>query len=73
MEIFLASFVVMGIAVAAMAIGAMVQGKTIKGSCGGVNTIAGLEGSCSCDNPCEKKKQRMREAGVAFVEGPGKG
>ena len=45
MTIFVAAFVVIMIAVAAMAVGILMGRSAIKGSCGGLNQI-GLEGSC---------------------------
>ncbi len=60
MEIFLLTFVLMLIVFAAMAIGYMVQRKTIAGSCGGLSSV-GIEKACDCDNPCEKRKERLRK------------
>lgn len=44
MEIFIVSFAVMLVVVAAMAVGAMFTGRPIKGSCGGM----GMDGKCPC-------------------------
>mgnify|MGYP004701334143 CR=1 FL=1 len=60
MEVFLLTFVVMLIVFAAMAVGYVLQRKTIAGSCGGLSSI-GLEKACDCDNPCEKRKERLRK------------
>lgn len=57
MEIFLISFIVMIIAVAGMAVGVMLGRRPIKGSCGGLNTIAGVE--CACSTPCEKRAAKL--------------
>ncbi len=60
METFVISFVVMAIAVLAMAVGVMVHGRSLKGSCGGLNAIEGLEGSCAvCVNQdrCRNKER----------------
>jgi len=54
------AFSVMALAVAGMAVGAIFTGRTIKGSCGGVGNIPGIEPiPCDCDNPCDKKLARM--------------
>ncbi len=48
---FLAAFLVMGIAIAAMAIGVMMGRKPIAGSCGGLGRV-GLECDGGCGKPC---------------------
>jgi hypothetical protein len=60
MEIFVLTFILMLIVFAAMAIGYMVQRKTIAGSCGGLGAL-GIEKACDCDNPCEKRQERLRK------------
>ena len=60
MEVFVLTFVIMLVVVAAMAIGYMVQRKTIAGSCGGPDAL-GIEKACDCENPCEKRQERMRK------------
>ena len=57
MIIFLITFIVMLIFIAAMSIGVIAGRRGIQGSCGGVKTIEGLEHSCSCSEPCEKRKK----------------
>lgn len=49
MTTFLVVFAVMMLAVSAMAVGVMVSGREIKGSCGGLNT----KGDCPCQSSCE--------------------
>lgn len=46
MSIFIATFIIISIAVFAMAAGVMMGRPSIKGSCGGLNQV-GLGGSCS--------------------------
>lgn len=57
MQTFLATFLLFGAIMAAMAIGVMVHGRRLKGSCGGVG------GECPCDEAaqqdCELKKHRQ--------------
>ncbi len=47
----------------AMAIGYIVQQKTLAGSCGGLGSV-GIEKACNCDNPCEKRQERERQAAL---------
>ncbi len=51
MIVFFVAFAVMTLAVTAMAVGVMVSGREIKGSCGGLNRIDGAE--CACRGTCE--------------------
>jgi hypothetical protein len=60
MEVFVLTFVIMLVVVAAMAIGYIVQRKTIAGSCGGLDAL-GIEKACDCEKPCEKRQERMRK------------
>lgn len=62
MEVFLLTFVALGFAIAAMSVGVILSDRRIKGSCGGLNTIPGLEGSCKCEKPCEKRLAREAAA-----------
>lgn len=48
---FLVAFAVMTLAVTAMAVGVMVSGREIKGSCGGLNNVDGAE--CACRGTCD--------------------
>ena len=60
METFLATFLFFGAVMGAMAIGVIVHGRRLKGSCGGVG------GDCPCDEAaqqeCELKKAREAQA-----------
>ncbi len=57
--LFLA-FAVMLLAVAGMAVGAIVTGRTIKGSCGGIGNVPGIEPiPCNCEKPCDKRLARI--------------
>lgn len=58
MEIFIITFIVLLIVVIAMAVGVIFGRDAIKGSCGGINNIDGLDSACDfCSEPCEKRKQ----------------
>ncbi|MFT4629490.1 MAG: hypothetical protein ACI8PV_000604, partial [Dinoroseobacter sp.] len=46
MNTFLLTFGIFTIAMMAMAIGVIVSNRAIKGTCGGLNDIDGLEGAC---------------------------
>lgn len=51
--IFLATFVIMLIVVAIMAVGVMFGRNAIKGSCGGT-----ANGDCVCTEKCDKRKKQ---------------
>lgn len=44
----------------AMAIGYVLQGKSISGSCGGLGAL-GVEKACDCPEPCDRKKARLEK------------
>jgi hypothetical protein len=44
--------------VLAMAVGFILQKKTIAGSCGGLGAL-GISKACDCPEPCDRKKARM--------------
>jgi len=47
-----------------MAVGYIIAGKSIKGSCGGLNAIEGLDGACDiCElkTQCSKRKRMLEE------------
>lgn len=60
MQTFILTAVIFLFFVIAMSIGYIVQRKTIAGSCGGLGSV-GIDKVCSCENPCEKRKQKMRK------------
>ena len=53
METFILAFVFLLLIVVGMAIGAIVMGKTIKGSCGGLNAVAGADKCLICKKPVD--------------------
>lgn len=63
MMIYISAFVVIALVITGMALGAMVQNKPLKGSCGGLNNL-GLKENCSIcggnDDACEKEQQRQQ-------------
>ena len=46
------------VVIAAMAVGMIVQKKSMASSCGGLGAV-GVEKACDCDNPCDKRKKRL--------------
>lgn len=66
MSIFIATFIIICIAVIGMAVGVLFGRSAIKGSCGGLNQV-GLAGSCSgaCSSEekeiCAKRKQAQQD------------
>lgn len=60
MQTFIMVFTLFIIVVLAMAVGYIVQRKTISGSCGGIGAL-GMEKACDCDEPCDKRKDRMKK------------
>lgn len=61
MATFLASLVLFGIVVAAMSVGAIVQGKRLRGSCGG----SGKDCECSPLAARSCRLRQMRDASSA--------
>jgi hypothetical protein len=53
MATFLLTFVLLLRVKLGMAIGAIVKGRTIKGSCGGLNAIAGADHCVVCNRPID--------------------
>ena len=61
MSTFILAFVLFLVMCAAMAIGYILQQKSISGSCGGLGAL-GVEKACDCPEPCDRKKERtLRE------------
>lgn len=65
MNTLLVTVAVFGIAFTGMAIGAIIAGKTIKGSCGGVGALLGTTACdlCSLKDKCEKSGKELCEEG----------
>lgn len=59
MTTFILTLVIVGIVVAAMAIGVILGRKPIAGSCGGLGRF-GLDCDGGCDNPCPKRKSELQ-------------
>lgn len=56
--VFIATFVMFLVVIAAMSIGYIIKRKSIRGSCGGIASL-GLEKVCDCPEPCDARKKRM--------------
>lgn len=68
---FLLSFLIMGLIVAGMAIGAMAGRGPLKGSCGGLSAV-GIEGKCEIcgDDPsrCEEQTESTAQSAAGFYD-----
>lgn len=65
MNTFLISFIAFIFVMLAMAVGVILNNRAIKGSCGGLNDIDGLEGACDiCEikSQCKRRRQAQRKA-----------
>jgi len=65
MVIFLITLCFFLVIVMAMAVGYIFQNKTLAGSCGGLANV-GIDKSCNCDDPCEKRQERDRIAALTI-------
>ena len=63
---FLLTFLIMGLIMAGMAIGAMAGRGPLKGSCGGLSAV-GIEGRCEI---CGDDPSRCKEPGDGVSGGP---
>ncbi len=63
MGIFLITLGFFLVVVLGMSVGYIFQQKALAGSCGGLATV-GIDKSCNCDNPCEKRQERERIAAL---------
>lgn len=62
MQTVLFTFLILLFIVAAMAIGVIMGRGAIKGSCGGMTSIEGLESACDiCSKPCAKKRKLLEQ------------
>lgn len=64
MELFIATVIIVGLAIAGMAIGVLVNGRGIQGSCGGLSRIIpGLDSACdacSAKDKCPRNEHGVR-------------
>ncbi|MEM9106204.1 MAG: (Na+)-NQR maturation NqrM [Pseudomonadota bacterium] len=71
MTTFLLAFVLLMIVVTGMSVGVIFMGRTIKGSCGGLNAISGADKCVVCqkdidpDSPLRDKLQCPRARAIA--------
>ena len=73
MSTFFLAFILLALVMVGMALGVMLMGKTIKGSCGGLNAISGADKCAVChkdidpDSPLRDRLQckRARNTGDA--------
>jgi len=63
MQVFILTFIFFGLAMLGLAVGWLFNNRALKGSCGGISNLPGMENhACSCSNPCEKKRKQMAAA-----------
>ena len=60
MPIFIATLIIFLLVFLGMALGYILRRKSIRGSCGRLDAI-GIEKECDCPEPCDARKQRMKE------------
>ena len=66
MSTFILAFILLSLVMVGMSLGVMLMGKTIKGSCGGLNAISGADKCVVCqkdvdpDSPLRDKLQCKR-------------
>ncbi len=71
MSTFILAFALLGLVVLGMSLGVMLMGKTIKGSCGGLNAISGADRCMVCskeidpDSPLRERLQCPRARKMA--------
>ena len=58
MSLFFLTFGLLILIIAAMAIGKIVQKKSMASSCGALGSV-GIDKACDCDDPCDKRKNRL--------------
>ncbi|MER2554101.1 MAG: (Na+)-NQR maturation NqrM [Thauera sp.] len=63
MNTFLITLLVVGLVIAAMAIGVMFGRKPIAGSCGGMGSM-GMDCEFGCKKPCSRRQARMQAAQI---------
>ncbi len=61
MTVYFMTFAVFLLVIGGMAIGYIIQRKSISGSCGGLGAI-GIEKECDCPEPCDARKKREARA-----------
>ena len=69
MMTFFITFAAFFIVIVAMSVGYIFQNKTLAGSCGGLGAV-GIEKACDCDDPCDKRKEKMEldQIKISFIE-----
>ncbi|KGJ06523.1 hypothetical protein SAMN04487972_10125 [Paracoccus halophilus] len=71
MSTFILAFVLLALVVLGMSLGVLLMGKTIKGSCGGLNAISGADKCMVCnkeidpDSPLRERLQCPRARQMA--------
>ena len=66
MSLFFLTFGLLILIVTAMAVGMIVQRKSMASSCGGLGSV-GIDKACDCEDPCDKRKKRLAKE-QAWIE-----
>jgi hypothetical protein len=70
MATFLITVLVIAVAMAGMAVGVLVANRPVRGSCGGLASIDGLESACAvCTKPCPRRRAALK-AGASDLAAP---
>ncbi len=66
-EIYLGSFIVIALVIAAMAVGVIFSNRKLKGSCGGLGAVMGEDCMfCEKKDQCDEEKRRMKKLPTAL-------
>lgn len=72
MGIYIASFIIVTLALAGMAVGVLMRGRPIKGSCGGLGAALGEDASCPyCSDEPERCPEQRPERPARSSRGAG--
>ncbi|MCH1414661.1 MAG: (Na+)-NQR maturation NqrM [Glaciecola sp.] len=67
MQVFFLTLGLLLLVFVAMSVGYVFQKKSLAGSCGGLGTL-GIDKACDCDDPCDKRKERIADEARAAKE-----
>ncbi|MEZ5448198.1 MAG: (Na+)-NQR maturation NqrM [Thiolinea sp.] len=60
LTVFLLTFLIFALAMLGLAVGWLFNQRALKGSCGGISSLPGMEDhQCSCSEPCEKRRRAL--------------
>lgn len=62
MNLLAATLLVFLLAAAGLALGLLFGRGAVRGSCGGLSVIPGIERLCSCAEPCRRRRRAVEQA-----------